>query len=109
LEGHAAAVVDVAFSPDGTRIVTASLDGTARVWSTATGELLFTTPIEQSAVRAATFSSDGSRIAVIYADGRILVLAIALHDVIEIARARVTRTFTDAECRTYLHVEACPA
>jgi hypothetical protein len=29
--------------------------------------------------------------------------------VIEIARARLTRGFTDEECRAYLHVSACPA
>ncbi|MCB8927745.1 MAG: hypothetical protein H6652_19190 [Ardenticatenaceae bacterium] len=32
LEGHSARVLSAAFSPDGTRIVTASLDGTARLW-----------------------------------------------------------------------------
>jgi hypothetical protein len=37
------------------------------------------------------------------------MLAIALDDVIEIARARITRGFTDEECRTYLHVPTCPA
>ena len=36
-------------------------------------------------------------------------LHIALDDVIEIARARVTRGFTKEECRTYLHVSTCPA
>ena len=44
-----------------------------------------------------------------YTDGRIVVHAIALDDVIEIARARVTRGFTKEECRTYLHVSTCPA
>ena len=45
----------------------------------------------------------------VYSDGRIIVDAITLADVIEIARARLTRGFTDEECRTYLHVPACPA
>ena len=33
-------VVDVAFSPDGGRLVTAQLDGTAVIWDAATGEAL---------------------------------------------------------------------
>ncbi|HEX3407932.1 MAG TPA: WD40 repeat domain-containing protein, partial [Caulobacteraceae bacterium] len=37
LTGHAGAVRTAAFSPDGRRIVTASLDGTARVWDAASG------------------------------------------------------------------------
>ena len=32
LRGHEGRVCSAAFSPDGTRIVTASDDGTARVW-----------------------------------------------------------------------------
>src|SRR6185437_7713683 len=33
-------VVDVAFSPDGRRLVTAQLDGTAVIWDAATGKEL---------------------------------------------------------------------
>ena len=32
LQGHSDVVTSVAFSPDGTRIVSASLDGTIRIW-----------------------------------------------------------------------------
>lgn len=37
LSGHAAAVFDVALTPDGGRAVTLSKDGTVRVWDTRTG------------------------------------------------------------------------
>jgi WD40 repeat protein/serine/threonine protein kinase len=37
LTGHEQPVASVAFSPDGGRIVTGGLDGTVRIWSTATG------------------------------------------------------------------------
>ena len=38
LEGHHDAVMDVAFSSDGTRIVTASRDRTAKMWDVRTGD-----------------------------------------------------------------------
>nr|BFE57367.1 hypothetical protein GCM10020063_018930 [Dactylosporangium thailandense] len=42
LVGHDAAVLDVAASFDGALLVTASADGTAKLWSTRTGEALWT-------------------------------------------------------------------
>ena len=45
LSGHTIGVTDVAYSPDGIRLATASLDGTAKIWDIATGkELLTLTP-----------------------------------------------------------------
>src|SRR5262249_59274932 len=38
LKGHTAEVSSAAFSPKGDRLVTASLDGTVRVWEAATGQ-----------------------------------------------------------------------
>jgi len=55
-----------------------------------------------------TFTADGSNLAVIHKDGWIRVYPLALEDAIGNALARVTRSFTDAECREYLHLEACP-
>jgi WD40 repeat protein len=40
LRGHANEVYDIACSPDGQRLVSASLDGTTRIWDTATGQEL---------------------------------------------------------------------
>jgi DNA-binding SARP family transcriptional activator/WD40 repeat protein len=105
---HRARVRQVWFSPDGTRIVTTNSDGAARVWNAHTGELIFTSLDEPSEVAFAFFGSDRSKIMLLYSDGRILVHAIAFDDVLEIAKGRVTRSLTDAECRTYLHVPACP-
>jgi WD40 repeat protein len=104
---HRVRVFQVTFSMDGTRIVTSSDDGAARVWNARTGKPIFTSLDETSDLIGAAFSQDGSRIALFYSDGRILVHAIAFDDVVEIAKGRVTRSLTDAECRTYLHVPAC--
>ena len=40
LKGHTSCVTSVAFSPDGTRIVTGSGDNTAKVWDARTGTSL---------------------------------------------------------------------
>ncbi len=58
---HHAAVSSAAFSPDGTRVVTASADGAARVWDAATGKLLATASEHAGGVLGAVFSPDGGR------------------------------------------------
>ncbi|HWZ62471.1 MAG TPA: WD40 repeat domain-containing protein [Steroidobacteraceae bacterium] len=59
---HDGAVNGVAYSPDGTRVLTASGDHTARVWDAASGRELLRMSHDQ-AVRQAAFSADGQRLA----------------------------------------------
>jgi WD40 repeat protein len=54
--------MQAAFSPDGQRIVTASEDGTARVWKAANGQPLLKLEGHTSLVDQAAFSPDGQRI-----------------------------------------------
>lgn len=61
LRGHTSHVFSVVFSRDGSRIATASLDETARVWDTASGRLLEVFRPGGS-VDTAEFNSDGSRV-----------------------------------------------
>ena len=52
-----------AFSPDGSRIVTASGDKTARIWDAATGkEIAVLRGHDDASCISAAFSPDGSRI-----------------------------------------------
>jgi WD40 repeat protein len=60
--GHADRVHTVAFSPDGTRIVTGSFDQTVRIWDTATGTELKVLAGHSDIVMSAVFSPDASRI-----------------------------------------------
>jgi WD40 repeat protein len=55
-------VYSAAFSPDGSRIVTASYDETARIWDTATRKEIMVLRGHGSVVSSAAFSPDGSRI-----------------------------------------------
>src|SRR5579859_6902714 len=63
LTGHQALVMNVAYSPDGKRLATSSLDKTARVWDAATGKLLLTVVDHTDGFNGIAFSPDGTRIA----------------------------------------------
>src|SRR5262249_28503375 len=61
------------FSPDGKRIVTASLDGSARVWDANSG-LPLTQPLKHGGpVRDAEFSPDGQRVITASDDGTAVI------------------------------------
>jgi hypothetical protein len=73
LRGHAGEVWSVAFSPDGTRIVTGSADKTANLWDAKTGADLLTLRGPLGEVRAASFSRDGARVVIGDQFGQIIV------------------------------------
>jgi WD40 repeat protein/DNA-binding SARP family transcriptional activator len=104
LQGHSSALLDVAFSPDGTRIATSALDNTVKIWDD-TGSELFTLPVETPGVIA--FDPTGTRLAIPSADGSVRVYVFSTEELLEMARARLMRAFTTAECLRYLRVESC--
>jgi len=62
LVGHTDGVGFVSFSPDGTKLVSASKDETVRVWDSITGESIYVLTGQSELVHEATFSPDGSSI-----------------------------------------------
>jgi WD40 repeat protein len=69
LSGHQGAVSSAAFSPDGQRMVTASADGTARVWDASTDKRIAQLSGHQGAISSAAFSPDGQQVVTASADG----------------------------------------
>jgi sterol desaturase/sphingolipid hydroxylase (fatty acid hydroxylase superfamily) len=62
LIGHKGAVLSVAMTPDGRRIVSGGADGTVRVWDRATGQETTTLTGHVDAVRGVAIRADGERI-----------------------------------------------
>src|SRR5262249_18152095 len=60
--GHEKSVNFAAFSPDASRVVTASSDNTARIWDAASANEIAVLRGHEDEVRSAAFSPDGSRI-----------------------------------------------
>jgi WD40 repeat protein len=106
----ASGVSDVAVSPIGTAAATLSWDGRLTLWRM--------NPLRQRLVIASdldgykgphtlAFSPDGTRLAVAVGN-TVSVFALGIDDLMDLARNRLTRGFTGAECRQYLHLDRCP-
>jgi WD40 repeat protein len=108
LSGHGSYVQSVAFSPDGDLIASASAN-LIRVWDAETGQLLYTLPGHTRVVLDVEFSPDGARLVSASADGTVRVFVLPVKELMELARSRLTRSLSDAECQRYLHVESCTA
>lgn len=72
--GHTGPVNGFAFSPDGTRFITASGDRTLRLWDAHSGAQLAVLARADSALFTCAFSPDGRRIACAGIGGEILIL-----------------------------------
>jgi WD40 repeat protein/DNA-binding SARP family transcriptional activator len=109
LAGHQGAVMSVRFSPDGTRVVTSSQDQTIRLWDVETGREVLILRGHTAPVSDIAFSPDGVHLASASYDGTIREYVLPIDALIELAKSRLTRTWTQEECRQYLRLETCPA
>lgn len=60
--GHTGPVSNASYSPDGKNIVTASVDGTTKIWDAQSGKLLYTLERHSDRVVNASYSLDGKSI-----------------------------------------------
>ncbi len=67
--GHSGNVAGVAFSPNGERLVTCSVDGRIKLWDRRTDREVLSLDAHNSYVTGVAFSSDGSLLASCGHDG----------------------------------------
>ncbi|MET0728377.1 MAG: WD40 repeat domain-containing protein [Acidimicrobiales bacterium] len=104
-----AVVNAVAYRSDGSQIATAGVDGAVRLWDPDTEEQDLELRGHGTSVQGVVFSPDGTRLASVGNDGVVRVWALGLDDLVAIAERRLTRSFTDEECRQFLDQDRCPA
>lgn len=71
--GHSGRVTSASFSPDGKLLVTASIDGTVRVWDISTGGVLCEFKAGDNKFSTAHFSGDGQLVKATSGDGEVFV------------------------------------
>ncbi|RYP87714.1 hypothetical protein EKO23_04790 [Nocardioides guangzhouensis] len=100
-------VLDIAFDASGTRLATAHADGSIRLWDPETGVQDLVLHSDDHEAHTVAFSPDGSMLLSTDDANVARVWALDLDDLVDIAKARLTRGFSEDECRQYLHVERC--
>ncbi|HVS75905.1 MAG TPA: serine/threonine-protein kinase, partial [Steroidobacteraceae bacterium] len=91
LIGHTDRVRSVAYSPGGRRLVSASYDGTARIWDASSGRQLLVLRGHRGPVMSAAFSPRGRRIATASFDGTARIWDAATGSVLAILRGHEGR------------------
>jgi WD40 repeat protein len=115
LSGHQGKVLAARYSPDGRFLVTAGMDGTARIWDTQSGieraELRPTVaPKSPVPIRQVFFSPDGAYVTGLADDGQVYLWVAAWDKLLKLAHDRSFRQLTSKECDHYLHLAPgqCP-
>ena len=108
LAGQQGAIKNLRISPDGTKIAAADFSGLVRIWDLRSGkplqDLPFDTPIENVEFL------DNRHLLIAPANGPdVLIMTLDVDELLRIAHSRLTRGFTQEECRIYLHVDRCPS
>ncbi|MEO6350471.1 MAG: hypothetical protein ABIP53_07450, partial [Candidatus Limnocylindrales bacterium] len=102
MPGHASPIRQVRVSADGAYALTASDDGSARLWNLDTGSLVrLFAGHDQRAVTSIAISPDGHTVAVGSADGSVVVTSSSQEELATSVCARLTRDLTDAERVAY--------
>jgi WD40 repeat protein/class 3 adenylate cyclase/energy-coupling factor transporter ATP-binding protein EcfA2 len=107
VDAHDGGVFHLDFSPNSRSIVTTGPDGFVRLWDARDGSLLQAISMGEDYGKALAFTDD-RHVVVGTLNGLVAGLTFDIDELVRIGRSRVTRTLTDQECRTYLHLDTCP-
>ena len=98
---------EVRFSPDGSQVATAGVDGDINLWNATDGSPAATLRGHDTRATSLAFASDGRRLASVDDSGVMRVWALDVDDLIAIAKRQLTRELTDVECRQFVHRDTC--
>lgn len=101
-------VANVALSPRGDLVASIAYDGQLYVWNIADGKILLDVKRSQG-IPSIGFSPDGRHIYAGNFSGGVTAYILDTNELITLARSRLSRTWTQAECHTYLQNDVCPA
>ena len=107
MAGPPGGVKDLVFSPDGSSVATASVDGLVRLFDAETGAQQLSLRGGGCEVWGVAFSPDATKLASTSPCDGVRIWALDIDDLLEIARREARRAITDAECRQYLHTDRC--
>ncbi|HUG47633.1 MAG TPA: adenylate/guanylate cyclase domain-containing protein [Candidatus Limnocylindria bacterium] len=103
---------DLDVSADGTRVVVLATDGTVSLWDVATRRVVHSLDainyglgVVEGWIR---FTSD-ERHVILSDAGMAMVMTVDTDELVRLARERLIRSFTDAECQQYLGLDRCAA
>jgi eukaryotic-like serine/threonine-protein kinase len=90
LHEHGKGVTAVAFSPDGSRLATGSMDRTLRIWDLSTGEELTTLRGHSGTIVGIVYSSDGARVTSASDDGTVKTWEVSNKEALSLYRKKFT-------------------
>lgn len=107
-EPHEGGSRDLDFSADGRRIATVGADGFARVWDVESKALLVEIRAG-SFPTAVAFAADDSMLVVTLRSGPVTVYHLDFDALLDEARTRIRRGYTESECTIYFPTGDCPS
>jgi WD40 repeat protein len=100
-------IKDLAISDDGSLVASAATDGSVRVFDLATGELRHELSVGTGLAQNVEFVDNDRHLMVTPGEGQVLIMTLDTGELLDVARARVTRGFNPAECDKY-QIDPCP-
>jgi WD40 repeat protein len=84
------------------------MDSTIKLWDAMTGQELTTLYGHSDGVTDVAFSPDGTRLYTSSVDGTSREYLLDIEELLVYSKSILSRSFTQDECRKYLHMEQCP-